>query len=240
MRVDGNVAFLPLGKGRGAKRKFALVDLEDADRVFAHRWFAQPSGLTWYVRASSSLMLPVHHMGLHAYILRAHKGQRIDHVNGDGLDNRKENLRFASGKENARNCYKTVSSHVTSKFKGVSLTSSGRWLAQISIDGTPNIIGLFDLESEAAHAYDAEATRCFGEFAKTNERMGLFGKDVPNRTVGASKHSGNKVGPRKPAWQAYLDGDGALKQTLAIRDAREERRARKVEFDVKVARQAGE
>jgi hypothetical protein len=91
-----------------------------------------------------------------------------DHINGNGLDNRRCNLRVASTKENIRN--QRIRSGGSSRFKGVCTYPSarGRWLAQIGIDRKIYKIGKYIEEEEAARAYDWWAIHYFGEFARTN------------------------------------------------------------------------
>ncbi len=91
---------------------------------------------------------------------RAH----VDHINGDKLDNRDENLRAASYAENNRN--KTAKTGGTSRFKGVSLcTTTGRWKCRLMLNYREIWLGRFDTELEAQDAYAAAAVNYFGEFA---------------------------------------------------------------------------
>ncbi|MDX0354298.1 AP2/ERF family transcription factor [Sinorhizobium meliloti] len=178
--VKGDTAYIPLQRSAGRKRLFALVDVDDLERVASRKWYAAPSGRTFYVRATSLATLPKHHASLHSFILRVEPGQRIDHENGNGLDCRKRNLRPATATENAQNAFKRIG-ETTSKFKGVTLTSQGRWAAGITVNSEIFVIGIFDDEVEAALAYDEAATKHFGAFAKTNAMMGLFDADVAMR-----------------------------------------------------------
>ncbi|MFL5015415.1 MAG: AP2/ERF family transcription factor [Rhizobium sp.] len=178
--VDG-VAHIPLQKSKGRKRMFALIDEEDYDRVSHLKWYAVASGKTFYARATSGI-LSAHLYGMHSFVMRAKKGQRVDHENGNGLDNRKVNLRKATPAQNTWNSFKR-SDPCSSKFKGVIFTSSGKWAASITRNGEHQVIGLFDDEAEAARAYDEKAILLFGEFAKTNDAMGLFESDRANRVT---------------------------------------------------------
>lgn len=234
MKVDGNTVYVPLNKPKhGGKRKFALIDLDEVGRVSLHKWYAQLSGRTCYVIATASAGLPSHHMRLHAFIMRAEKGQRFDHINGDGLDNRKENLRLAASAQNARNTFKTNSSHVTSKFKGVSLSSSGRWIAQIRFEGQPQALGVFDDEEDAARAYDTAAIRLFKEFAKTNADMGLFDSAAPNRREPDYGLNADHVMPSqllgreaKPHWQSLMErSEPEIDRSIPHRERRRKRAA---------------
>lgn len=89
-----------------------------------------------------------------------------DHINGDGLDNRRVNLRPATNAQNSRNRGPSRSS--TAPFKGVILRASGKWRAHIRHDRRLYVLGLFATPEEAARAYDAAARRLHGEFARVN------------------------------------------------------------------------
>lgn len=95
----------------------------------------------------------------------------VDHINGDRADNRWENLRLCSAADNARN--RKPWGKV--KSRGVSLIQSGKRLLYRATIGTyPNVkrLGDFMTETEAANAYDAEASARYGEFARLNGSKG--------------------------------------------------------------------
>lgn len=105
---------------------------------------------------------------LHREITKARLGNRIDHINGDGLDNRRSNLRFATNQQNGRNARKQVRA-TSSRFKGVSFSRvATKWEAYIKVDYKKRHIGLYLTEEEAAAAYDDAARELFGEFAALN------------------------------------------------------------------------
>lgn len=179
MKIDGDIAYIPLLVKNGARRMFAMVDVDDVDRVLLHRWRYEARGRTFYAIARSGKTLPNHHMPLHGFIAKALHGDRHDHINGDGLDCRKDNLRLASQGDNAKNRRKTDARWVTSRFKGVHLTVSGKWAAVIRADGTRFACGVFGEEVAAALAYDEAALVHHGAFAKTNRMLGLYADQVP-------------------------------------------------------------
>lgn len=107
---------------------------------------------------------------MHRYIMGATKGQIVDHINGNILDNRKSNLRFCSISQNAMNSRKTNRSNLTSKLKGVSLDRSGKrikpWRAFIKLNKKSIYLGNFKTEIEAHNAYCEAAKKHFGHFAR--------------------------------------------------------------------------
>lgn len=148
---------------------YAIVDAEDHDLLSQHKWSTLRSGsgplyaarkITQDGKRKAVLM--------HRVIARAPQGAKVDHINGNSLDNRKANLRIATDQQNQRG-YKTPRKGKTSKFRGVHLRKkSGRWIAQISVDKKVIHIGCFETEEEAALAYNAHAKQHFGEFAHLN------------------------------------------------------------------------
>ena len=94
-------------------------------------------------------------------------GYIVDHINGNKLDNRMCNLRFATIKEN--NANRAAKNNSSSQYKGVSFDRSrGKWISSIQIDGKTKHIGRFDNERDAAIAYDNTALKEYGEFARLN------------------------------------------------------------------------
>lgn len=93
-------------------------------------------------------------------------GLVVDHINGDTLDNRKQNLRVASKSQNAANMRKHRGS---SKFKGVCWNrKSGKWAVEIKVNGKTQYLGMYADEILAAKVYDTAAKHLFGEFAQLN------------------------------------------------------------------------
>jgi hypothetical protein len=91
----------------------------------------------------------------------------VDHINGNGLDNRRENLRFVSNQNNIRN--QGMNKNNTSGYRGVSWhKGKQRWEAKIRVNNARLSLGRYKTAEEAAHAYDKAAKEYFKEFAKLN------------------------------------------------------------------------
>lgn len=96
----------------------------------------------------------------------------VDHMDHDGLNNQRDNLRLATHRQNHQNRRKQRGS---SRFKGVCrYAPTRRWVAAIFVNGRRLSLGYHLDEEEAARAYDSAALEYFGEFACTNESLGLF------------------------------------------------------------------
>lgn len=102
---------------------------------------------------------------LHRLIIGAKPGQQVDHINGNGLDNRRENLRLATAAENARNA--PARSGGSSRFKGVGWHKHA-WRVRIRVGYKHITVGYFKNEIEAAFAYDMASLKHHGEFGWRN------------------------------------------------------------------------
>jgi len=149
----------------------ALVDDADLPLVSGYAWYpllrSDGAGKGFYASGvaagsgkSGRKWLLMHHLVLPA------TGQ-VDHRDGDGLNNRRENLRPCTSSQNAANARKQMVA--TSRFKGVFLDRSrGRWAAAITHRTRSRKLGRFVNEVDAAKAYNAAALELFGEFARLN------------------------------------------------------------------------
>ena len=153
---------IPIGRGLSA-----LVDAGDAELVAGKKWHAVPGKRgTYYAQSSDGTLL-------HRVIAEARRGVLVDHIDGDGLNNCRNNLRLCSNSQNMAN--QRAREGTSSRFKGVTLRKrSGRWSVTIEKNGRFAYLGEYTDECAAARQYDRAARLMFGRFAKTNEMLGLL------------------------------------------------------------------
>ena len=155
---------IPLTQG-----KFALVDDEDYEWLMQWKWCVYWDGYTWrpirgvHRRRESPTLK---RFSMHREIMKHHgyklDGMQVDHINHDGLDNRKVNLRVCTKEQNARNARKIT--NASSKYKGVSWKPPiSKWEVRVR-----KYIGVYSSEIEAAKAYDKKAKELYGAFANLN------------------------------------------------------------------------
>jgi hypothetical protein len=143
----------------------ALVDDSDFEWLSQWRWHPAKGKATMYAAHGTPLTRGVCcGTRMHRLIMEAPSDVHVDHINNNGLDNRRSNLRFATPAQNAHNRSVILSS---SGFKGVS-SNGRRWRAQICAADKRMHLGTYDTPELAARAYDAKARELFGEFAFTN------------------------------------------------------------------------
>jgi len=148
------------------KNQFALIDDDDYEYIGKFKWHALRARTGFYACRRNSKKDGYDYIYMHRQILGAlERNIHIDHINGNGLDNRKENLRKCSTGQNSCNQRKHKGQ---SRYKGVSPVKSKKWRAVIYHKGQRFHLGYFDSEEEAARAYDQKALELFKEFAKIN------------------------------------------------------------------------
>lgn len=161
-KVFGGLCLVPLSSGR-----WAITDATDYAIVRQHKWFwREDSGISYAaaVPAGTKDTLLLHRsiMGF-----TAGDGRRVDHINRNGLDNRRCNLREADASQNGANA--KLRTGYTSVYRGVSLPKGQRkWRASIGYKGRVITLGSHEDEVDAAKAYDRAARELHGEFAFQN------------------------------------------------------------------------
>jgi len=143
------------------KDKIAIVDDEDYKYLMQWEWYAFKTGNHWYAARSNNPGIVL----MHREIVKTPEGLMTDHINHNGLDNRRENLRICTNQQNQWNQkLKGMSS-----YKGVVWNKNAKkWYARIKKFGKIIHIGTFLDEEEAARAYDGKAKELFGKFANLN------------------------------------------------------------------------
>ncbi len=159
IRIEGSIAYVPLTQGYEA-----VIDAADVPLVAGFNWQAQIANNSVYAIRTARQGGKRRDVLMHRYICATADGEKVDHRDGNGLNNCRANLRPATVAQNNRN--RRRSSANTSGFKGVSLSKkAGKWRAVIEVQGRQESLGYF-ASPEAAHAaYVAAAQRHYGEFA---------------------------------------------------------------------------
>ena len=140
---------------------FVVLDADDVHILRSKKWRVAKDGNRQYAVAGGGVRGSK--VYLHRVIAASLPGLIVDHVNGDGLDNRRKNLRICSTAQNSRNS----ANYRGRALKGITARNGG-YRAQIMVDRKRHVLGKFSTAEEAARAYDAAAALHFGEFARLN------------------------------------------------------------------------
>lgn len=158
---------IPL-RGKAGLGKYAIVDDADSDLVAGYSWRGVISGNVLYAHTDMFIDGKWRTVRMHRFILNTTPSQLVDHKNGNGLDNQRNNLRIATRRQNRQNAKQKSDS--TTKYKGVRKAVSGfQWQATITVNGKRVALGGYRTQWDAAKAYNDAATRYFGEYAKLND-----------------------------------------------------------------------
>lgn len=145
----------------------ALVDDEDFERINAFKWSFHKEGRSEYAVSSIKIENKYKQFRMHRMILSISDPKVfVDHIDGNGLNNTKANLRLATHKQNSRNYSKLFSTN-TSGFRGVRFDKRQKtkpWKCTIKFENKNVHLGYFISAEEAAKAFDKAAKELFGEF----------------------------------------------------------------------------
>lgn len=201
---------IPLS-GKVGNGYVAYVSDEDYERLSKYRWYLRRSknnrklyAQTKVRHGNSWVTVQMHHL-----VLRPQKGMMIDHRDGNGLNNTRENLRECSSFENQRNRKSAIDS--SSQYLGVLKLPDGRWKASIKPNRKQIGLGYYKTEEEAAIAYDVASVHYYGEYANPNfperieeyKQMEVFKpKEQSSKYVGVSWHK------QRNKWKAHTKVNG--------------------------------
>ncbi len=161
IRVEGSIAYIPLTKGYEA-----IIDAADVPLVDGINWRAKPHGKTIYATASS----PKNGGGqrtiyLHRVIMLATEVDEVDHRDGNGLNNRRLNMRAANHAQNCQN--RSVRRDNLSGVKGCMFSKAkNAWIVRIVANGKRKTVGMFSTSEDAHRAYSAASEKYHGEFGR--------------------------------------------------------------------------
>ena len=160
--ISGDICRMSLYDKHGFKRQEeVIIDSEDHGIVFGKKWCFNDNG---YVSSSSDGEF----IRLHRLIMGVNgTSQRIDHIDRDPLNNRKENLRFCTQQQNC--CNRKVNKGNRSGYKGVEMVNENSWRVSISAKNKKYYLGTYNDKHDAAMAYNVAAKKLHGEFAWLNE-----------------------------------------------------------------------
>jgi hypothetical protein len=160
INIDGNIV------------KF---DIEDWDLVHEYQWRVSSDSNNPYVYSSRHKTINRIHMSMHRLVMGKKEYDKcmIDHIDGDGLNNCKSNLRFCTASQNQAN--RKLSKNSKTGMKGVIYNKQTKlYVVHICKDRKHYMLGVFEDKIEAARAYDIKALELYGEFARTNKMLGLI------------------------------------------------------------------
>jgi hypothetical protein len=158
---NGQVCYIPLTQGQ-----YAMVDAEDYERVSRCKWCLSRTGSQLYAQRRAHGKT----IRMHQFIMNPPQGMVVDHIDGNGLNNRRGNLRICTPQQNAWNHKRRKEPDASSQCIGVHRYKDrpDKWYVKIQCAGAGTYLGPFDSEIEAARARDRKAIEFFGQYARLN------------------------------------------------------------------------
>lgn len=150
------------------QNKFAIIDEEFYSEIIKYKWHTDSKNRKTNYASNRCTI----NMRMHRYIMQLAgfyiKNKQVDHINGNGLDNRLENLRIATKQQNNRNVSKRANN--TTGYKGVVKDNrhNNIFYARITINNKSKHLGTFNNILDAAKCYNQAAIKYHGEFASLN------------------------------------------------------------------------
>lgn len=180
-----------------SQSKVALVDDEDYDRVNEYKWqaYKNKKGNSTYARVNYDLTM-------HRLILNLTSNDKVevDHIDMNGLNNQKSNLRIVNRSQNK--CNATIQKNNKTGLKGVGYYKrGGHYRARIKINGKETHLGFFDTAEEAGAAYDKASKEIHGVYGRVN---GVECKYDPAARIIKPEVKGFYFNKHSKKWQAYL------------------------------------
>ena len=174
-RLRYGYAFRKIHLTRG---KFAIVDQDDFEKLQEYNWhLVEGNSQSQYAVRTVKSGIKRCRCAMHRVVTDAPAGLFVDHINHNGLDNRRKNLRIVTPQQNSWNT-RLGRYQGASKYKGVCWDKDKQlWRASIYIDNKLKHLGRFEDEKEAAAAYDRAAKEHRGEYAFLNFKIA----SMPNR-----------------------------------------------------------
>lgn len=146
-----------------------LVDDADYEKYNQFNWSAHKNGRKYYPVRKVKIDGKSREIYLHREIMNPPSGLHVDHINGDSLDCRRENMRLVTQSQNAMN--RRLRSDNKTGVVGVSRRRSGKYLAYYSDNGVFKTLGSFPTLEEAKAAREAVESRHYGEYARSKDRL---------------------------------------------------------------------
>lgn len=208
------------------KHGTAIIDEQDFDRINQYKWHSVDVDGSGRIYAACSIKGKTTYM--HRMVMGAQAGEEIDHIDRNGLNNSRQNLRFVTSSQNKLNQSKR--SDNTSGHKGISwCPDREKYQVYINIDRKRKSLGRYKTLEEAIYVRDQAAKAHYGEYARENSSLSEEAQIEPQRAIPrtlrrtGSNNSSGKTGVTKfkDKWRATITIDGKVK-LIGIFDQLEE------------------